>query len=189
MAAVALICMTMTCATFTACGGSDGDSSDGGNGSGQQTNTTKPTSVVLDVSLKQTTDMLKYCDISIEYNDGTGAKTESTTDTVWTKKITAKLPATITVKKTVTMKSDKDLSTDSSYVYGTAMYAYEYTPVDATGKATATAVTGQGQEKLRKHFGWHFADLVAKGSYTRILTLVFDADGKLQQETEKQAEN
>lgn len=173
LAVATILCCATAATVFTACGDDDNNSS-------EQQDEAKPANVTLDVSLMQTTDMLEYCDISIEYNDGTGAKTENVADTTWTKTFAVKLPATITVKKTVAIKADKDLASVEDTINSIRKYAYGYSLFDATGKTTATVPTVYGNEKLLQYKGKLVAKAIAKGAFNQTLTIVFGTDGKPQ---------
>ena len=74
--------MTMT-TMFTACGDDDDDKID------SIIEQNKKVSIDLDLSMPLSEDMLKYCDIVVTYNDGTGEKTETPTTQNWEKTLSS----------------------------------------------------------------------------------------------------
>ncbi len=169
MTLAAVLCCAMMTTVFTACGGDDDDN--------DKKTDNKPTGVELSVSFSESEDMLEYCDIQIEYNDGTGAKTEAMTTTSWSKTLTAKLPATFTVKKTVTLKADKDMTSAKTIEY-VQKYSCNYSLVYASGGASSQfAVTGSSHSGLGA--ADEMAEVVAKGLLDKTLIFTFDADGNL----------
>ncbi|MBO7589678.1 MAG: hypothetical protein J6T18_09690 [Bacteroidaceae bacterium] len=95
---------------------------------------TVPAKVSLTFTYMNTQDILDYCDVVVEYNDGTGAKTETVTSTNWTKTLTADLPVTFTFNRRVTLKTDKDITKADKISYTTG-YSYEYEILNAAGES------------------------------------------------------
>ena len=63
-----------------------------GNDNGGQNNAKKPAAaVVVEYTVLETADFLEYCDIVLEYNDGSGAKTDTITTTEWKNSAPSKL--------------------------------------------------------------------------------------------------
>lgn len=169
LAFAAILCCATAATVFTACGSNDDNET--------SSTDTKPSNVAIQVSFTETEDILKYCDVSIEYNDGTGAKTESLTNTTWTKALTAKLPASFSIKKTVTLKAGVDLSTDTTTFNCFEAYSYRYNVINADGGVTAT--DGHSEEIECEGEARQMAEGIKNGDFNESITLVFDANGKL----------
>lgn len=180
MLAAVLFCAGATTA-LTACGDDEDDNvvtpSNPAQPSQPTTPTAQPTNVSATVSLKQTPDMLEYCDIKVEYTDSTGAKAVSITDSLYTMKFAAKLPTTITIRKTVAMKADKDLSASEDFYYVTNSFLYGYTLTDAKGATTFTEATKAWNDKLIKAKGHSLVKAIANGTLNQTITIDFDANG------------
>lgn len=170
LAFAAILCCATAATVFTACGSNDDNEN--------SSTDTKPSNVAIQVSFTETEDILKYCDVSIEYNDGTGAKTESLTNTTWTKALTAKLPASFSIKKTVTLKAGVDLSTDSTTFKYAEGFIINYRILNAAGDVVKNGA-GTSSSKTSSAKAYKIAEGIKNGRLSRNLTYVFDADGKL----------
>lgn len=171
LAVAAIICCAMAATVFTSCSKSSDD--DGGT-----TSNTKSPRVELLLSLSESEDILKYCDVNIEYNDGTGAKTVTLTDKTWKKTLTAKLPATFSIKKTVTLKEGVDLSTDTTTFNCAEAYSYMYNILNADGGVITS--NGNSTEDLdAEGKTYEVAEGIKKGDFNLSFTYAFDANGKL----------
>ena len=150
-----------------------------GNDNGGQNNAKKPAAaVVVEYTVLETADFLEYCDIVLEYNDGSGAKTESITATEWKKTLTTALPCKITFNKTITLKADKDMAAAEKVSYHQNGYHLNYYLIDADGatvdKGTSLSNTGMATAAASK-----VAASVAEGRFNTEKTYEFDAAGKL----------
>ncbi len=168
LAFTTILCCATAATVFTACGDDNNN---------ETSSDTKSTKMELLLSFSESEDIMKYCDVSIEYNDGTGAKTESLTNTTWTKALTAKLPASFSIKKTVTLKAGVDLSTDTTTFNCIETYSYRYNVVNADGGVTAT--DGHSKETECEAEARQMAEGIKNGDFNESFTLVFDANGKL----------
>ena len=150
-----------------------------GNDNGGQNNAKKPAAaVVVEYTVLETADFLEYCDIVLEYNDGSGAKTEAITATEWKKTFTTALPCKFTFNKTVTLKDDKDMAAAEKVSYHQNGYHLNYYLIDADGaivnKGTSHSNTGKATAAASK-----IAASVAEGHFNTTKTYEFDAEGKL----------
>ena len=150
-----------------------------GDDNGGQNNAKKPAAaVVVEYTVLETADFLEYCDIVLEYNDGSGAKTESITATEWKKTFTTALPCKFTFNKTVTLKDDKDMAAAEKVSYHQNGYHLNYYLIDADGaivnKGTSHSNTGKATAAASK-----IAASVAEGHFNTTKTYEFDAEGKL----------
>ena len=168
MAFATILCCATAATGFTACGSNDDN---------ETSSDTKSTKVELLLSFSESADIMKYCDVCIEYDNGTGAKTDTLTATTWTKTLTAKLPASFSVKKTVTLKAGVDLSTDTTTFNCFEEYSYRYDVINADGGITAA---DEHSEKMEcEGEARQMAEGIKNGDFNESLTLVFDANGKL----------
>ncbi len=169
LAVATILCCATAATVFTACGDDDNETS----------SDTKSPHVELQMSFSESKDILKYCDVSIEYNDGTGAKTETLTDTAWTKTLTAKLPATFSIKKTVMLKAGVDLSTDTTTFNCTEAYSYRYNILNADGGIMTS--NGKSSKLECEGEACKIAEGIKEGDFNESFTFAFDANGKLLQ--------
>ncbi len=180
MLAAVLFCAGATTA-LTACGDDEDDNvvtpSNPAQPSQPTTPTAQPTSVSATVSLVQTPDMLENCDIKVEYTDSTGTKAVNVTDALYTMKFAAKLPTTITVRRTLTMKADKDLSSSLDILSVTKKFSYGYTLADAKGATTFTMSPQWFSEDLISVRGKNLPSVIEKGALNQTITIDFDANG------------
>lgn len=169
MTLAVVICCAMVASVFSSCSkNDDGNSSSGGG--------TKVAGARASVSFTQTEDMLKYCDVTVEYNDGTGVKTENVTKDSWSKTLDAKLPATISFKRTVTLKAGIDVASITSFKAST-QYACGYCLLDATNMPMSTlSMAAYGGTKTMS--GDQVTAYLEKGSMNKTVTYTFDANGK-----------
>ena len=169
MAFATILCCATAATGFTACGSNDDND--------ETSSDTKSTKVELLLSFSESADIMKYCDVCIEYDNGTGAKTDTLTATTWTRTLTAKLPASFSVKKTVTLKAGVDLSTDTTTFNCFEEYSYRYDVINADGGITAA---DEHSEKMEcEGEARQMAEGIKNGDFNESLTLVFDANGKL----------
>lgn len=171
MAFAAVLCCAMAASVFTACSSSnDDDNKDSGS---------KVGGVMVYVGFTESEDVLKYCDVSVVYNDGTGEKSETITKANWSKTLTVtKLPATITFKKTTVLKAGVDVSSISTFKYST-VYSSGYCQTNAAGTALTTlhANSFGGTKTIA---GSKVTEALNGGSLNKTVTFTFDANGNLQ---------
>ena len=169
LAALTVMCsMTMT-TMFTACGDDDDDKID------SIIEQNKKVSIDLDLSMPLSEDMLKYCDIVVTYNDGTGEKTETPTTQNWEKTLSSKLPASFSFARTVRMKSDVDPDAIESFTicYGFIPTGKVYT---ASGGIVKMPETGGGSSSVSLK-GSAAALVINEGKLDFNVAYAFDANG------------
>ncbi len=178
--ALAFACCAMGATMLTACGGDDNGSS-GGNGGGTVTKDTIPVAVNFRSTWYETAAILKYCDVCIEYDDGTGAKTDTLKTTQWDYIKAAKLPVTFTFKKTVTLRDSAGMASaesihftsDSWYLYIT--YSASGGTVDKANAASLPDSTGvKGAKKIAL-----LIEKIKNGGLNKTEIYSFDAKGKM----------
>lgn len=169
MAALAVMCaMTMTM-FFTACGSDDDDND------GVTPGDTKAASMDLNFNMSLTDDMVKYCDIEVTCNDGTGEKTEKVTTKQWTKTLKSNLPASFAIKRTVRMKANVDLTGVSAIAYTNGLYT-SVTLYNAAGKKLNTLdVSGASISSSGK--AEKVAIVINEGKLDFDYVYTFDANG------------
>lgn len=144
----------------------------------RQDDTQKPVAVVFEYTNVETADIVEYCGIVVEYNDGSGVKTGTVTTTEWKKTFTTTLPCTYTFKKTVTPKTDKDMTAAEKISYIKNGHIYKYTIVDADGKSV-NKTGGSTHVGTATSTGSKIAEGIIKGSLNIDNTYTFDVEGNL----------
>ena len=171
MTLAAVLCCAMTTTVFTACGSDDDDNN-------TPVDNTTPVASVMDYSLTVGDDMFNYLDLTVEYYDANGkVQTEPMTQKTWTKKVSAKLPATLGARLKAQLKFGVDVSTQEKV---TVSYGYNYMgyAVSATDKVVSDVVSHGNSSSLdmrgEKVSEWleRHADGLVKFLY------VFDANGQ-----------
>lgn len=150
-----------------------------GNDNDDQNDAQKPTAaVVFEYKVLETADFVEYCDIVMEYNDGSGAKTEIITATEWKKTFTTALPCKFTFNKVVKLKADKDMAAAEKVNYHKNGYTLNYYFIDVDG---ATMNKGEFISNTGKATtaGSKIAASVAEGHFDSVKTYEFDAEGNL----------
>lgn len=151
-----------------------------GNNNGSQNNANKPAvAVVFEYKVLESADFLEYCDIALEYNDGSDAKTEAITATEWKKTLTAALPCKLTFNKTVTLKADKDMQEIEKVAYHLNSYNLTYYLIDADG-AIASKISHLSHNGEATAASSKIAPSVAQGRFNTSKSYEFDAKGTLQ---------
>jgi len=167
-AALTMLCAMAMTTALTACGDDNDDN-------GSNTNDLKPAGVTMTYTFYVTQDMLDYCDIVVSYNDGTGEKTETMKTLEWKKTLTAKLPCTFTFNKTVTLKSDKDISQADKVTY-TNRVAFSYGILNAAGNPIGQGRSGEfGVNSTLT--GEKVGEIITSGSLNLKQTYTFDLNG------------
>jgi len=172
MTLAAVLCCAMTTTVFTACG-SDDDS-----GTSKSEDTT-PVAAVMEYSFTSSDAMLATFDLTIEYYDANGrVQTEPMTQNTWTKKVTAKLPATLGARLKVQVKAGIDTSTAETIPVAWG-YQYMGYAVSATDKVVSNVVT-KGNSKAYDMEGdklSEWLDFYADGLVKYLF--VFDTKGQV----------
>lgn len=174
-----VLCCAAAASVFTSCG-SDDDPTEGasGSGSGSGSDTTVAAMKITPV-YTASADLLKYCDVKVEYNDGTEAKSENMTGTSWTKTLQAKAPATITVKSTVTLKTDIDISSVETVLNCSLAYDTDYDFLNASGNSLKISENLPTWDKSFTNPGKSIAENIKKGELNMTVTYDLDKNGKL----------
>ena len=162
--------------SFASC--SEEDINNGDDNGGQNNAEKTAAAVVVEYTVLETADFLEYCDIVLEYNDGSGAKTESITATEWNKTFTTALPCKFTFNTTVTLKADKDMAAAEKVSYHQNVYHLNYYLIDADG-ATVNKGTSLSNKGMATAAASKIAASVAEGRFNTEKTYEFDAEGKL----------
>ena len=132
MTLAAVLCCAMMTTTLTACGGDDSNTPE------EPDNT--PAYVEMTFTFWGTQDMLDIADMTVTYNDGTGAKTETVTTKDWVKTIKAKLPASFKFERKGDLKAGVTLSNDQNYSFTTSHYVqYKVLTANGTTRKSGTA--------------------------------------------------
>ena len=177
MTFAAAVCCAMSATMFTACGSDDNSSSSGTGGGGTVTDTI-PTSMSIKMSFSETEEILKYCDVVVKYNDGTGEKTDTVKTTSWSKMLSAKLPASFTFKKLITVRDSAGMASNQKIPFSTGSiftYAF-YNKADEIvgGTRTKGIIANAAAEDVPE-----FIKTIKEGEFNETDTFSFDAKGKL----------
>jgi hypothetical protein len=178
MTLAAVLCCAMTMTVFTACGSDDDDKPSDDN---------KRAKVGMIFDFQITDDMLKYCDIEISINNGAGqsdkkmVEASDIKDGLFTAKLSAPLPANLTLTRTVKMKADVDLTGVETIKY---MRGYQYIAAyyNAAGQylendrhiSYASLNLNPSSARVDK-----FEELVNNGSLDKTFSYTFDKNGDL----------
>lgn len=176
MTFAAAVCCAMSATVFTACGDDDNNSSSGTGGGGTVADTI-PASVSIKMSFSETEDMLKYCDVVVKYNDGTGEKTDSVKATAWTKTLSSKLPATLTFKKIITVRDSAGMASNEKITFYTGSlftYAFYNKTNDIVGGIRTNGIMGRSTAEDVPEF----IKTIKEGEFNETETFAFDAAGK-----------
>ncbi len=175
MTFAAAICCAMSVTMFTSCG--DDDNSSNGTGGGSTVSDTIPASVKIKMSFSETEAMLKYCDITVKYNDGTGEKTDTVKSTEWSKTLSSKLPATFTFKKIITVRDSAGMASNENITFfAGSLYTYAfYNKADENvGGIRQNGIMGKTiAENVPE-----FIKTIKEGEFNETDTFAFDATGK-----------
>lgn len=126
-----------------------------------------------------TDDLVKYADVKVTYNDGTGEKTETVTTANWVKTVKANLPASFTFERKVTLKPDVKMDDEQTYSYVNAHLA-EYKIFTASGTQIKTGKAG-GTGTTSNLKGSKISLVIEQGLLDASLTYTIDKDGKCPQ--------
>lgn len=177
MTLAAVLCCAMASTVLTACGGDDD------NDNTSKTDTTTPKKVSFRFYYYNTTDMLKYCNVELSYDDGKGnKKTVALTEDMGGNQyidLSSELPATFKFTRKVTLKQDisslEKFDYDNRYASSYDLYNAQGNKINSVDK-TITGIYGtpQGSDKVAK-----FAESVSKGFLDYEKTFTFNAKGEL----------
>ncbi len=158
-------------ALFTSCQkGSDSDSGSG------DSSAAAPVYVELNVTIPATEKMVEYFDMSISYEAGNEKNTVATTEASWTKTFKVKLPCTIDVKRTVTLKAGQTIPAEEkiSYVKG---YTSSWKFLDANSKELRGGGFDENTNK-GTNIGTKIQEMLGKSVFNVSAEFSFDKDGK-----------
>ena len=170
----AVLCCAMA---LSSCSKSDDNS---GGGVTPAAPDTTPASIKFVYMAQVTADMLKYMDIEIQFKDESGnVKSEKITSAeIWSKEITAKLPAKMAARMQLKKKDGVEYDKIEEAVNCGADIAHGYTflnkaggqldVLSATVKVVSLAVPGYNVEKY----------IVEKGTNHKSASWEYDANGK-----------
>jgi hypothetical protein len=142
-----------------------------------------PTQVMLSFIFDHTEDMLNYCNIEIILDNGEdGAQTVTVTKNLLTDKLqmknlltATKLPATLTIRRKITLK--EDISSLKSFTY-TKGHSYQHALYNAAGNQVflSELILGKGSSSGS---GQNMKDLIEAGKMDSEFIFKFKADGTL----------
>jgi len=139
-----------------------------------------PDKVRMSFTFDATDDMLRYLDITVVYDDGTGERSECVVANQWSKSLTVKLPATFTYKYEARVKADLyDTMAAAEAISFTRHYSYAYDIIDVSG----AVIPGMGREHSSSHpthsgVGARVAERYNEGNFDKTYTYTFDANGR-----------
>ncbi len=139
-----------------------------------------PDKVRMSFTFDATDDMLRYLDITVVYDDGTGEHCESVDAPQWSKSLTAKLPSTITYRYEARVKAGMyETMAAAEAVSFTRHYSYAYDIIDVSG----AVIPGMGREHSSSHpthsgVGSRVAERYNEGNFDKTYTYTFDANGR-----------
>lgn len=177
MTFAAAVCCAMSATMFTACGDDDNSSSSGTGGGGTVSDTVRAY-VAASVTFKETEDILKYCDVTVKYNDGTGEKTDTLKSTEWNKVLSAKLPGSLTYKKIVTLRDSAGMAAKDSISFSGG-YSYAYCFYNAAKERIDDFKTFNmfGNPKKTAKIA-QFIEYIKAGRLNTTVDLTFNAKGE-----------
>lgn len=125
----------------------------------------------------ETDDILEYCNVVIEYTDGSGTKVENVTNPVWTKKFDiTPLPSTYSFKKTYTLKADKDMASAKQILFARTSHAYSYQYFNGYGNPIGKSILWDETQNAEYSAGETVANYISNGSFNNSIT--FTLKGK-----------
>ena len=174
MAAVALICMTMTSVTLLSCGDDDDDKGKGNDGS-------KFTTAVLDFTFITSDETLTALDVIAEYYDANGKlQSEKLTQSTFKKTVKANLPAYLGARMLFKVKSGIDAATLGKV---NITYGYEYSVWCENAKGEMTGYNGKDNMRHATLSGDKLGDKLENwaSENSGLIKLAFDytADAKI----------
>ena len=168
MAAVALICMTMTSAALLSCGDDDDDK--GNDGSQFST-------AVFDFTLITSDETLAVFDVIAEYYDANGkVLNEKLTQSTFKKTVKANLPAYLGARLLFNVKSGVDVA---SLEKVSATYGFEYSAWCENAKGGTGGITMKNDQKHVSMSGDKVENWLSKNSSLVNFGFDFTADGKV----------
>ena len=167
MAAVALICMTMTSVALSSCGDDDDDK--GNDGSQFST-------AVLDFTLIPSDETLAVFDVTAEYYDNGKLQSEKLTQNTFKKTVKASLPAYLGARLLFNVKSGVDVA---SLEKVSATYGFEYSAWCENAKGGTGGITMKNDQKHVSMSGDKVENWLSKNSSLVNFGFDFTADGKV----------
>lgn len=168
MAAVALICMTMTSAALLSCGDDDDDK--GNDGSEFST-------AVFDFTFIISDETLAVFDVTAEYYDANGkVQNEKLTQSTFKKTVKAKLPAYLGARLLLNVKPGVDVSSIEKV---SATYGFDYNAWCENAKGGKGVVTMKNDQKHVSMSGDKVENWLSKNSSLVNFGFDFTADGKI----------
>ena len=196
MMLAAVLCCAMTTTVFTACGDDDEipesktiDQDEPESTYADPTATPVYASVAF--SFMTTAEMLTYCDVRLEYNNGQGdsliiqSLTQDMVDVEkdysFTKQLNAKLPATFTFTRKITLKEGaRETVANMAKISFTNQYKYTYGVLDANYKLFARSFVPNETGGYPGHpSGTKAVENIEAGNYNKTITFNFDKDGNV----------
>lgn len=196
MTLAAVLCCWVTTTVFTACGGDDEIPEPKPIEQEEQESpyadpSATPVYASVAFSFMTTPEMLTYCDVRLEYNNGQGdpliiqsltqGMVDAENDYSFTKQLTAKLPATFTFTRKITLKEGaRETVANMEKISFTNRYKYTYGVLDANYKIFASSfVPNQIGGYPGKPSGTKAVENIEAGNYDKTITFNFDKDGKV----------
>ena len=145
-----------------------------------------PTTVSFAYETFETENMLEYCNIVIEYSDGTETKSDTITGQSWIMSFEKQqLPCTFTFKKYYTLKEDKDMaSLNPVSFYPNGCYKYVSVLHDENG-ALVYNYQDETPCDTMKSKGSTVAEKISTGYFNTVNTFKFSDKGRLTVSTKK----
>ena len=139
----------------------------------------KPAYVCFTYRNIESADLLKYCDVVIEYTDADGKKNDTITAETWEKNFLTQLPCTYSFKTYYTMKADIDYTAEDTLHVGHNHYGYFYSLHAANGDVISKPDPVIKNPKPKAIKLNKLAESISTGYFNTVHEFVFDSDGKL----------
>ncbi len=188
MAMAAVLCCATATTALTSCGDDDpADTSSNGSGSDNSTpsNETKATAMRVIVNFAVTPDLLNYCDVKVEYQNGKN-KEDLTLDAECPQlidTIQVNSPGELTIKTEVTKKADKDIASATGNIYWTYYYASKFDLLDAANNSISDYTYTKSDfyilEESPKIDKAKIAEKIDNGEFNYTYTYKIDENGKI----------
>ena len=194
LALAAVLCCTMITTAFISCGGDDKltpktpEEQEEEESPYADPNAT-PVYGSVNFTFMTTAEMLTFCDVHLEYKNGLGdsliiqslTKDMVDDDYSFTKQLGAKLPATFTFIRKITLKEGvRDTVANMEKISLTTQSKYTYGALDANYKVFArTFVANETDGFPGKPSGAKAIEQIEAGHYDKTITFSFDKDGNV----------
>lgn len=141
-----------------------------------------PDQVRMSFTYDATPDMLRFLDIVVTYNDGTGEQQDTITTAQWTKTLSGKLPATFSFTHQARVKEDMyDTMVATGTVYITRHFSYTYDILDSAGNVIpgmSVSYNSPGSRSMAG-VGSAAAEGYNQGNLDKTHTYYFNAQGEM----------